>query len=509
MSDTHTSIPQLNLLNLPQLEAIKQQIDSLIKEGGAEPVHLPANVNLAQLADINKQLEAFVQLASTVLPILSTFVPQLKVLIPILPVLTGLLKIGDDIAQAGNDPAEIADALVAHLKDVAQQVQALKLSPQAKSSPRALGSIIDTNENTTGGLSALKAAGIGTVIRYVARSQAASHNKVLITPVEARAIAAAGINLGLVFETDGHPSGTSTGNIDGQAALTTAAQCGAPKGACIYYAVDYDAPSADMPGIIAAFTAFKSVVFPTYTIGCYGSGFVNGQLFDAGLIKYRWITQSLGFAGSRAAIAAGQYELLQKLPQRIAGLDCDPNVPREPNLDIGVFVPFGTLPTEPTFTGFQTTSSPPWLALMQQITGTKETSGSADNPVILGWAAEIGKRYPEMASYCSKYDHDSKPWCGLTVAYCMAMAGIRPQFGATDEDRFLWADSWRQFGVPVTNPQPGDVLVYQWPNGSHHVSLYDHETPGDQYASRGGNQGDAVTVAMYGMSSCTAIRRPA
>jgi lysozyme family protein len=130
MSDTHTSIPQLNLLNLPQLQAIKQQIDSLIKQGGAVPLHLPANVNLAQLADINKQLEAFVQLASTILPILSMFVPQLKVLIPILPVLTGLLNMGDDIAQAGNDPGKIADALAAHLKDVAQQVQASKLPGQ-------------------------------------------------------------------------------------------------------------------------------------------------------------------------------------------------------------------------------------------------------------------------------------------------------------------------------------------------------------------------------------------
>jgi D-alanyl-D-alanine carboxypeptidase-like protein len=132
MSDMTTTIPQLNIpqlnfLNAPQLQAIKEQIDQLIKKGGAGPLTLPTNVNLAQLADINKQLEAFVQLASTVLPILSTFVPQLKVLIPILPVLTGLLKMGDDIAQAGNDPAKIADALTAHLKDVAQQVQALKL----------------------------------------------------------------------------------------------------------------------------------------------------------------------------------------------------------------------------------------------------------------------------------------------------------------------------------------------------------------------------------------------
>jgi hypothetical protein len=140
MSDTTTipqlnipqlNIPQLNLLNGPQLQAIKQQIDQLIKQGAAGPLALPMNVNPAQLADINKQLEAFVQLASSVLPILSTFVPQLKVLIPILPVLTGILKMGDDIAQAGNDPAKIADALTAHLKDVAQQVQALKVPGQS------------------------------------------------------------------------------------------------------------------------------------------------------------------------------------------------------------------------------------------------------------------------------------------------------------------------------------------------------------------------------------------
>ena len=103
----------------------------MIKQGGAGPLTLPTNMNLAQLANINKQLEVFVQLASTILPILSMFVPQLKILIPILPVLAGLLKMGDDIAQGGNDPAKIADVLAAHLKDVAQQVQALKLPGQS------------------------------------------------------------------------------------------------------------------------------------------------------------------------------------------------------------------------------------------------------------------------------------------------------------------------------------------------------------------------------------------
>ncbi len=148
------------------------------------------------------------------------------------------------------------------------------------------------------------------------------------------------------------------------------------------------------------------------------------------------------------------------------------------------------------------------LDVMKQITGTHEVSGSGDNPVILSWATAIGKKYPEMASYCARYQHDETAWCGLTVAYCMAMAGIRPQFGPTDTDKFLWADSWRQFGTAVTTPQPGDVLTFKWSNGGHHVTLYDHETDGDQYACRGGNQSDMVNVTMFPVSACTAIRRP-
>jgi len=46
---------------------------------------------------------------------------------------------------------------------------------------------------------------------------------------------------------------------------------------------------------------------------------------------------------------------------------------------------------------------PPWLATMRQITGTLEAPGSADNPVILGWAKFIGDLYSEMRAYCAQY----------------------------------------------------------------------------------------------------------
>src|SRR5437870_3038531 len=102
------------------------------------------------------------------------------------------------------------------------------------------------------------------------------------------------------------------------------------------------------------------------------------------------------------------------------------------------------------------TALPPWLAVMHGITGTK---AEHDNPTILGWRDFIAHQYPDMAAYCASYTHDTISWCGLTVAYCMAQAGIRPPFGPGDTDRFLWALAWKQFGETVTTPQPGDVLV--------------------------------------------------
>jgi lysozyme family protein len=57
-------------------------------------------------------------------------------------------------------------------------------------------------------------------------------------------------------------------------------------------------------------------------------------------------------------------------------------------------------------------ASPPWLATMREISGTREYSGGADNPVILAWARFIGEKYPEMRSYCAQYNHDAIAWCG-------------------------------------------------------------------------------------------------
>jgi hypothetical protein len=147
---------------------------------------------------------------------------------------------------------------------------------------------------------------------------------------------------------------------------------------------------------------------------------------------------------------------------------------------------------------------PAQLVTMRAITGTIESPGDGDNPTILGWAAEIGRRFPELAAYCANYTHDAIAWCGLTVGYCMAMAGIRPVFGASDTERFLYAMAWKNFGSPVdvADAQPGDVLVF-----NHHVTLCDG-IDGDYVLGRGGNQRDQVKVSRYAKSALLAVRRP-
>ena len=146
---------------------------------------------------------------------------------------------------------------------------------------------------------------------------------------------------------------------------------------------------------------------------------------------------------------------------------------------------------------------PPWLATMREITGTIEVSGPGNNPVIVGWAKRIGEIFPEMASYCAQYNADAIPWCGLTVGYVMAVNGIRPPFGPTDTDRFLWAQAWKQFGEPTGIPQLGDVLVL-----AGHVTLFDGIDSDGYYLCRGGNQSDGVRVSRFSRASIEAIRRP-
>lgn len=126
--------------------------------------------------------------------------------------------------------------------------------------------------------------------------------------------------------------------------------------------------------------------------------------------------------------------------------------------------------------------------------GVVETPGAADNPVIIGWAKEVG--------LARTYGDDAIPWCGLFAAVVAKRANWTP---VKDP---LWARNWAKFGRAVEPSEAalGDVLVFVRDGGGH-VGFYVGEDAG-YFHVLGGNQSDAVTITRIGKSRCIAVRRP-
>jgi len=135
--------------------------------------------------------------------------------------------------------------------------------------------------------------------------------------------------------------------------------------------------------------------------------------------------------------------------------------------------------------------SPKVLVEAIKLLGTKEIHGTEHNPVILGWAKELGLE--------STYKTDEIPWCGLFVAICVKRAEFVPVTSP------LWARAWSGFGTQQSIAMLGDVLVFSREGGGH-VGLYVGQDD-TCYHVLGGNQGDQVKVSRIQMNRCISIRR--
>jgi len=137
------------------------------------------------------------------------------------------------------------------------------------------------------------------------------------------------------------------GNAAGRRAYRLAHDnIGQPPGSAIYFSVDFDATSGDIGGsIVPYFQGVKrgfdeeGAGVPEYRVGAYGSGLVCGMLTTQGLISLTWLAMSRGFAGTQAALAAGEFHLAQRAPAAtLCGLGVDFNDPNPARPDFGSFV---------------------------------------------------------------------------------------------------------------------------------------------------------------------------
>ena len=127
--------------------------------------------------------------------------------------------------------------------------------------------------------------------------------------------------------------------------------------------------------------------------------------------------------------------------------------------------------------------------------GVVETSGSNDNARILQYAKE---------SDFDWINDDETPWCSVFMNWVAKQADYERSKSAA-------ARSWLAVGNKVTNPEPGDIVIY-WRNDiksrSGHVGIFLGFASGKtRIYTLGGNQMNSVSISAYPMSRLLGFRR--
>ncbi|OAS21125.1 DUF1906 domain-containing protein [Paenibacillus oryzisoli] len=141
-----------------------------------------------------------------------------------------------------------------------------------------------------------------------------------LTAAEVKTIGDAGLGIISVFETtaDRALGGYEAGKRDGAIAVQVAAQVGQPDGSCIYFAVDFDATSAQMATVID-YIRGASEATPNHTTGVYGSYDVIVAVRNAAVCSRFW--QTYAWSGGRRADLLDIYQYKNDVQVNGIGID--------------------------------------------------------------------------------------------------------------------------------------------------------------------------------------------
>jgi Domain of unknown function (DUF1906) len=250
--------------------------------------------------------------------------------------------------------------------------------------------IIDVAEDVTAKLPALKAAGVKTIFGYL--SSINPNGGKCLTPSRVRAIAAAGMRVGLVHEGWGGVGGkgisAADGDRDGRYCRVQAPVLGAPEGAGVYFACDQDFSAAQIAAtVIPYFYAIRAAFAGSgFRVGVYGSGAVCAAVIGAGLADLSWEAQSRGWMNYRAWLAKA--DMIQGPEQVFTGLDVDTDVARA---DIGDYAPTFTGEMEQTNMATQVEYTAVANAILKVINGEIATDvpGWAQGMIPAGMASSL------------------------------------------------------------------------------------------------------------------------
>lgn len=134
---------------------------------------------------------------------------------------------------------------------------------------------------------------------------------------------------------------------------------------------------------------------------------------------------------------------------------------------------------------------PVWIAEAKKHLGKKEVLGPGNNPWILTlWKAIKNGGIKE----------DAVPWCAAFVGGVLEASGIR-------STRSGAARSYLDWGLKLTNPIYGCVVVFSR-NGGGHVGFVLGQDAAGNLLVLGGNQGDEVNVRSFPRTRVVGYRWP-
>lgn len=282
------------------------------------------------------------------------------------------------------------------------------------------------------GGAAIQRAGYAFACRYSSNDATKD-----ISRQEADDLAAHGVWSVLVRETTANRAraGRAAGVADAKAAVARATTAGMPSGRPLYFAIDYDAPTADKPEICDYFRGVASVIGLART-GGYGGYDQLKWLIDAGLIT--WVWQTAAWSGGRLLPGRHIYQYAKTVT--INGVSCDIN--EALTADYGQWMPGKTPNMEDDMPTAQEIATEVWNHLETGPAGTKPVRMGA----VLGWMDTVhGNQNKLLAQAVAE-----------AAAAKAVMVAMQQNGGLTAEQ----AEAAGKAGAQAALAELGDVLTH-------------------------------------------------
>lgn len=142
----------------------------------------------------------------------------------------------------------------------------------------------------------------------------------------------------------------------------------------------------------------------------------------------------------------------------------------------------------------------PWVAEARKHVGLREIKGKQHNLTILSWLKKLQAWWAE----------DETPWCGVFTAHCLQSSGFtraKLNIRSFSVYPYHWyrALDYLNYGAKLSKPAYGCIAVKTRNGGGHVAFVVGRDVKTKKLVCLGGNQGNAVSFALYSDSEFEAF----